>query len=124
MPHGSLTLFGRDQLHVLVHGLGGPGGVGDQGEDGAHGDDGGSHAQDGHIPVLVVGHAGLAVVPVREDRLHVLGGPGGVQFLKKASINVIFYSRKVFIAHPYTLNRTDSNTIKDVANEGHISPGC
>ena len=32
---------GGDQLHVLVHGLGGPAGVGDQGEYGAHGDDGG-----------------------------------------------------------------------------------
>ena len=32
---------GGDQLHVLVHGLGGPVGVGDQGEYGAHGDDGG-----------------------------------------------------------------------------------
>ena len=32
---------GGDQLHVLVHGLGGPVGVGDQGEYGAHGNDGG-----------------------------------------------------------------------------------
>ena len=32
---------GGDQLHVLVHGLGGPVGVRDQGEDGPHGDDGG-----------------------------------------------------------------------------------
>ena len=32
---------GSDQLHVLVHGLGGPAGVGDQGDYGAHGDDGG-----------------------------------------------------------------------------------